>query len=194
MDNGSAFEGEITLTGLFPEPDPNPYAVVPERMTTDLSEMAGTLTQQLHRYWQALAPDGAVPLADDFQPLDIYQAAPWLLLLDVVREDDSLIRHRYRYVGTEIVNFRLRRGLADHTGAFVDEAPRYYTGALLEESYHCCSEGALPVLTMGAWRGAMEAGRFERLAVPLVDDSGQVVRLAVLVDRFEKILPAASRP
>lgn len=173
------------LTSIYPEPDPNPYAVVPEVVTTDLSAMAGVRTCALLAHWRALGGGPGVPKAADFHPVDVYALASRLLLLDVVREAGGRLRHRYRFVGTRIVRYRLLRGLGDHTGSFVDEAPRYYSGDLLEESYRRCTEEAVPVLTTGAWCGVAARGRFERLALPLSGEDGTVNRLATLVDRFE---------
>lgn len=160
--------------------------MVPEAITTDLSAMAGARTSTLHAHWRALGGGPGLPLAEDFHPVDVYALASRLLLLDVVREADGRLRHRYRYVGTRIVRYRLLRGLGDHTGSFVDEAPRYYSGDLLEDSYRRCTEEAVPVLTTGAWCGVAAKGRFERLALPLFGGDGAVTRLVTLVDRFDK--------
>jgi len=174
------------LASFYPEPDPSPYDVVPEASTTDLSAMAGGLTRELLVHWQGLRHGAGTPLADQFRPVEVYQLASRLLLLDVVREPDGRLRHRYRYVGTRIVGYRLLHGLRDHTGTFVDEAPRYYSGDQLADSYRRCTVEALPVLTTGTWRGTAGQGRFERLAVPLFDRDGAVMRLAALIDRFEE--------
>tara|TARA_R110000772_G_scaffold49123_7_gene112926 strand:- start:18233 stop:18592 length:360 start_codon:yes stop_codon:yes gene_type:complete len=117
--------------------------------------------------------------------MDVYRLAPSLLLLDVVRDDDGRLRHKYRYVGTRIVEYRRLRGLGDHTGMFVDAAPRYYSGAQLRDSYDLCTEQAVPMLTTGIWQGSGAAGGFERLVLPLFGDDGAVSRLAACVDRFE---------
>lgn len=148
--------------------------------------MAGERTRALHAYWQGLNRGPGTPLADDFKLMDIYKLASRLLLIDAVHADDGRLRHRYRYVGTKIVSYRVLRGLKDHTGTFADEAPRYYSGDYLTDSYQRCTVEAVPVLTIGSWQGASRSGRFERLAVPLFDSGGDVIRLAVMVDRFEK--------
>lgn len=160
--------------------------MVPETITTDLSAMAGVHTCALHAHWHALGGGPGMPQAEDFHPVEVYAQASRLLLLDVVREADGRLRHRYRYVGTRIVRYRHLRGLGDHTGGFVDEAPRYYSGDLLEDSYRRCTEEAVPILTTGVWCGVAAKGRFERLALPLFGADGAVTRLATLVDRFEK--------
>ncbi len=148
--------------------------------------MAGAWTQVLHAYWQGLNLGAGMPLAESFQLMDVYKMASRLLLLDVVPAADGRLRHRYRYVGTKIVSYRLLRGLKDHTGTFVDEAPRYYSGEYLTDSYQRCTVEAVPVLTTGFWEGAARSGRFERLAVPLFDSAGGVIRLAAVVDRFDR--------
>lgn len=172
------------MSGLFPDPDPRRYDVIPETTAPDLTPMAGRTSRALHAYWRDLAEGVGMPRAGDFSPMDIYRLAPSLLLLDVMRDADGRLRHRYRYVGTRIVEYRRLRGLGDHTGTFADAAPRYYSGAQLIESYMMCTKQAVPMLTMGIWQGSGVSGRFERLVLPLFDDDGAVSRLAACVDRF----------
>ncbi len=147
--------------------------------------MRGCISGALHAYWRSLDNGAGTPRARDFLPMDVYRLAPSLLLLDVVRDDDGRLRHKYRYVGTRIVEYRRLRGLGDHTGMFVDAAPRYYSGAQLRDSYDLCTEQAVPMLTTGIWQGSGAAGGFERLVLPLFGDDGAVSRLAACVDRFE---------
>lgn len=91
--------------------------------TSDLSDMHGELSLNLYRYWDSLRNGRAMPTWNDFSLMDIYATAPYLLVLDVVRGDDGPVRHKYRFVGTKIVQYRRKRKIPDHTGMFADEAP-----------------------------------------------------------------------
>lgn len=152
--------------------------------TSDLSAMEGKLSHRLLRYWDGLRGGRKMPACDEFSLMEIYKIASCMMVLDVVRNDEGRLRHRYRFVGTKIVDYRRNRSPADHTGMFVDEVQRHYLPKLIIEPYVRCTEDGVPILGNGEWKTDFLSGRYERLAVPLGDEEGVVQQLAVCIDRL----------
>src|SRR5512134_1128852 len=82
----------------------------------DLSQMRSQRVRRLHAYWRAKAEmRGSVPQRRDFDPVELPDLLPNLMLLDV---EPSPLRFRYRLVGTRVVDF----SYDDFTGTYLDEA------------------------------------------------------------------------
>lgn len=71
--------------------------------------------QRLYGYWRSIAPQGALPGRQHFDPMDVPDLLSCLWLLDVQRDP---FRLRYRLAGTAIVEAIGR----EVTGQWLDEA------------------------------------------------------------------------
>jgi hypothetical protein len=126
----------------------------------DFSQIASPRIHRFLDYWKArrATPD-AVPLRSDFNPTDLRELLPNMLIVDV--EHDPL-RFRYRLVGTRVVEFNSQeftglylgtigwqeeQQLIDaYTDATVDRAPLcgFYTWTLKSGSVGKCEFAIFP--------------------------------------------------
>ena len=122
-----------------------------------------------HTYWQGLATADVLPAYRDF---DVVRAPrellPHLILLDVL---DGGRDFRYRVVGTAVVEAIGR----DFTGETVNEYRHRHEPPAVAEGYRRVRDTGAPDL----YRGTLESvGKefiaYERLALPLAGDDGQV--------------------
>lgn len=142
------------------------------------------LTARRHRetylYWEKLKPESGLPARDDMDPVDIYRILPWINLVDVVRENDT-IRFRQRLVGTGLV----QRFGRDATGAWFEDI---YHPDFLED--HCrlireVAETARPSLTRIRYPDRDKRHViYTRLMLPLASDH-QTVDMIMQVMAFD---------
>jgi hypothetical protein len=152
-------------------------------LTVDLSTISGEACIELLAYWQAQR--GAEPFAlwSNFELMDLWRIAPYLIIVDVEQTNGDL-RYLYRYMGTKIVEFRRHRNYPDPTGLYFDQADRYYDPAPILEAYERCFEERVPVFMYGHYETEVAKGIHERLIVPLSDRGDAVDKFAVILDRM----------
>lgn len=129
----------------------------------------------LIEHWRRIGGADGVPLAVDLDPLDLRPALGYLTLLDVLDQGHDF---RYRLYGSEVVT---------HTGFDL-------TGKRFSEiSDADIDSGAIPIFFMAIYRYILATGRpvftvhqpretvtkyhWHRLALPLANQQGEIVRI-----------------
>jgi hypothetical protein len=121
-------------------------------------------------YWRDHAPAGALPHLKQVDPVELRPALGYLMLLDAV---DGGRDFRYRLYGSIVASVS---GF-DMTGKLLSEHPASpYVTEFAIASYRAALRRREPVYTERSPVGAVQAIRWQRIALPLVDDSGAVVR------------------
>lgn len=148
----------------------------------DAAAIKDSKLQKLHAYWEAIAPAGNIPGRQHFEPADIVDLLPWIMLFDVDREARHVHgpRFRYRLVGTGVTGATGQ----DTTGAWLDEIPK--TGDA-EARLHVLAETGVPYYledVTAVW-AAQEFRRYSVLALPLSRD-GEVVDMVLMGLAFDK--------
>jgi hypothetical protein len=65
------------------------YKTYNPEITSDLSDLKESISEDLFRYWDGLRNGRAMPTWDEFSLMDIYKSAPYMLVLDVVRSNEG---------------------------------------------------------------------------------------------------------
>jgi len=135
--------------------------------------------RQFHDYWRSKIRSGRrFPARADIDPVEIPRLLPSILLIDVVRDFDS-VRFRLRLVGTEYV----RRIGRDHTGRWLEDGRPVSEAEAIIATYK-------QVLATGEphfWRSRLHDPErqhvvYERLACPLADDGETIDVLVAMFD------------
>jgi hypothetical protein len=132
--------------------------------------------QRLYGYWRSIAPSGALPSRQHFDPVDIPDLLSCLWLLDVQRDP---FRLRYRLAGTTIVE------AIGHevTGQWLDEAhPNIEDRAGFLARYSGVVESGQPSWRKGYPRlwTHRDFGSVENLLLPFARDGHTVDMLCAL--------------
>jgi PAS domain len=132
--------------------------------------------QRLYGYWRSIAPSGALPSRQHFDPVDIPDLLSCLWLLDVQRDP---FRLRYRLAGTTIVE------AIGHevTGQLLDEAhPNIEDRAGFLARYSGVVESGRPSWRKGYPRlwTHRDFGSVENLLLPFARDGHTVDMLCAL--------------
>lgn len=129
-------------------------------------------------YWAGRAPAGRLPGRQHFDPIDIPQLLPHLVLLDVVPQPDDpgALRFRVRVAGGTLVE--LVGG--NPTGRFLDEFVAAERRAELNDAYvHVARDRAAHYRESQLWTEGRDYIRVQRLALPLARD-GETVDMIVV--------------
>ena len=133
--------------------------------------------QRLADYLALKAPPGKLPGRQHIDPLEMPDLLPYVMLLDVVPQNQGPTRYRIRLVGTEVVSIQ---GM-DHTGQFTDEVLTAEEGAEIVGNYDEILRTRQPQHRHGT---VATPGRehvvYERIAFPLAAD-GEHVDMLIFV-------------
>ncbi len=136
---------------------------VPERFDADSLRF-------LTSHWHGLARPGELPHFKQIDPLALRPALGYIMLLDLVEDGRDF---RYRLYGSMIASVS---GF-DMTGKLLSEHPASpYVTEFAMAGYRAAVQRREPVFTERHPVGAMRATRWQRVALPLVDDGGTIVR------------------
>lgn len=156
----------------------NPYTPL---VTSDPSAIQGKKAAQLYEYWCAKSPSGGTPIWSDFYFMDLYRIAPFMVVMDVPKSKDRNDL-KYRFMGTEIVNYRSARKVPDLTGMRFGEGERVYDPQAMLDAFDASIESGTPVVMIGEYQTENSFGVHERLITPWSID-GTVLRLATVLER-----------
>lgn len=160
---------------MDPRPLEDPPASAQESgYSFDPSIVQSPRIHRLHAYWREKAA-GQVPARSQFDPVDVRDLLPNLMLLDVLGEPR---RFRYRLVGTRVA---LYTGF-DFTGRYLDEMV-FQGRDFIEECYRLVLSERRPVFGHYAWLvRSRHFGRCEFAHFPLSDDGKSVDRCVSIED------------
>jgi|GEM_PF-1572326 len=133
-------------------------------------------------YVAALPRAGGLPRYDSFDLMAQYQSAPYIVVLDVLRNPDQF---RVRFSGTKVVE------MFDHetTGQVMDDVDTGAWKFKLIDVYHQATRDRLPQWTIADV--VLDTPRtkrlfsYERLIIPLAEDDHQILHVAALIQRHE---------
>jgi hypothetical protein len=170
-DIGATFE---TNTGQPPTVIWSPVA----------EDIAAPQLRFLLDYWSTLA-DGALPNLRQIDPFAMRPALGYVMLIDVVESGRDF---RYRLYGSIIAGV----SNLDMTGRLMSDhsASAYVTEFALAVN-RAVGRRRLPIYTERTPTSAERTTRWQRLALPLVDDAGAVMRLlagTVPIDRDGRVI------
>lgn len=134
-----------------------------------LREVRNPALRSLLRYWVSIHPGDRLPSRQDFDPLDVLQALPNLVLTDVERDP---LRFKVRLMGTAVVAAMGR----DLTGHFLDEAwPESVDQPVIAHRIEVVRSG-LPNYRYGLTptRFRLDFAPIERIFLPFATDGEQV--------------------
>ncbi|MBI1777868.1 MAG: PAS domain-containing protein [Proteobacteria bacterium] len=124
----------------------------------------------LLRRWSSLA-DGGLPHLRQIDPVELRPALGYIMLLDAI---DGGRDFRYRLYGSKIAHI----SNLDMTGRLLSEHPASaYVAEFGIAVYRAALIRRAPVYSTRRPTMAEFTARWQRLALPLVDDSGAVVRI-----------------
>jgi hypothetical protein len=125
----------------------------------------------LLQYWTGLAPDGAVPNRRRIDPLAMRPALGYVMLIDIVDRGRDF---RYRLYGSTIALI----SQLDMTGRLMSEHPAStYVNEFGLAANRAVLSRRLPLYTERTPALAERTTRWQRIAMPLADDSGEITRL-----------------
>lgn len=127
----------------------------------------------LAAYWRHIAGTGALPHLKQVDPVALRPALGYVMLLDAVEGGRDF---RYRLYGSII------SGISgfDMTGKLLSEHPaNAYVAEFGIATYRATLQRREPVYTARSPVGAAQTTSWQRLALPLVDDSGAVARFVI---------------
>jgi len=141
-------------------------------------------TRHVWEYWCDKRSSSVAPTWRDFELLDLFREAPSFQVCDVSMNGDEF-DFVYRFVGTEIVNSRARMAKPDFTGMHHKDVEYQYDftviyGAMCEAAGNCTPFHFIQNFDARDARGIQE-----RLIMPLIDEDGQIDKLAVYRCRLE---------
>jgi hypothetical protein len=135
--------------------------------------------QRLAAYWREKAAGAGMPARSDFDPVDVRDLLPNLMMLDVVGDPP---RFRYRLVGTRVVQYT---GF-DFTGRCLDEMV-FQGRDFMEDCYRRLLAERRPIFGHYAWLvRSRHFGRCEFALFPLSDDGKRVDR-CVSIEDYERM-------
>jgi hypothetical protein len=137
----------------------------------EAGDMAAEPLQVLLEYWSRLRSNRALPLAETIYPLAMRRALGYVMLIDLVENGRDF---RYRLFGSAIAAVS---GF-DMTGRLLSEHP---ASAYLREFalafYRSAVDQGRSVFSQYGLTGNTMTAQWHRVALPLTDKSGRIVRL-----------------
>jgi len=142
----------------------------------ELPRMRSRRVQRLHAYWQSKAElRGSIPQRRDFDPADMPDLLPNLMIVDVEPEP---LRFRYRLVGTRVVEYSHH----DFTGTYLDQAgwaeEKGFTRAYVDVVNERRPTGGFYTWVLRS--GAL--GKCEFALFPLSDENGRITQVLAIED------------
>jgi hypothetical protein len=138
--------------------------------------------RRLADYLAAKAPPGKLAGRQHVQPTELADILPWLMLMDVVPQENGEPRYRLRLVGTEVVAIQG----SDGTGKFADELLTAEEGPQVIAGYGEILRTQQPQYRRGVVASpGREHVPYQRVAFPLASDGEHVDRLIFVFDRDE---------
>ena len=147
--------------------------------------ITGPRTRRVWTYWRQQAGAAPAPGWADFNLMDVYRDAPFMLVLDVLPET-APVDYLYRFVGTMIVHYRWKLPVPDHTGLRYSATQHQYDFHEVKACYDQCAESGHPVLMRRDYDVYDASGVHERLVLPLIGPDGTTEKLAVILDRLSE--------
>lgn len=127
--------------------------------------------QFLLTHWQGMATDGALPLADDLDPIDLRPALGNIMLVDVLDDGRDF---RYRLYGSAIA-FISSGDKTGHSVIDFEGIPAQFFYVV----YRAALTRRCPVYTHHYPSNLSNFRRWHRLLLPLADKSDNVVRYLI---------------
>lgn len=134
-------------------------------------QIADPALADIYRHWLSIRRTGDVPVATDFDPLDVARHLGILFMVRVENPGDAEPLLRYSLIGTRLVEVLER----DTTGKIVgDTFPEGHPVVLV---YRHAITHRLPVRTFGRldWAGKPYR-QFESVLLPMADAEGRIVK------------------
>lgn len=145
----------------------------------DTALVQSSRIHRLYTYWRQKAAGAAMPARSDFDPVDVRELLPNLMMLDVVGDPP---RFRYRLVGTRVVQYT---GF-DFTGRCLDEMV-FQGRDFMEGCYRRVWAERRPIFGHYAWLvRSRHFGRCEFALLPLSDDGTRVDR-CISIEDYERM-------
>ena len=127
------------------------------------------LGREFLAYWHARAPQDGFPRRSDILPEDLKGLLPYIFMVDVLREGDTL-DFRFRLIGTEIMRIE-----GEHTGLRLSEMfPDRKAYEVLWRQYQDAVSGKIRVRHETLRWQDREHVNYEVILAPLQDDAGEV--------------------
>jgi hypothetical protein len=127
----------------------------------------------LAEHWRNIPRAGTLPHVKQIDPIELRPALGYVMLMDAV---DGGCDFRYRLYGSFIASVS---GF-DMTGKLLSDLPASaYVREFGIASYRAALQRREPVYTERSPVGAVQTTSWQRIALPLVGDSGAVVRFLV---------------
>lgn len=138
--------------------------------------------RRMAEYLASKAPPGKLPGRQHVDPAELGDLLPFIMLIDVLRDEGGAPRYRIRLMGTEVVALQG----SDGTGKFVEDLLATPQGAEIVRRYgeilrtHRPQHRAGTVATHGR-----QHVRYERVAFPLATDGENVDMLIFVFARMD---------
>jgi hypothetical protein len=138
-----------------------------------IDEVGAEPLRALAAYWRGIGGSGALPHLRQIDPAGLRPALGYVMLLDAV-EDGRDFRYRlYGSIVSGVSGF-------DMTGKLLSEHPaNAYVTEFGIATYRAALQRREPVYTERSPVGAAQTTLWQRLALPLVDDSAAVARFVI---------------
>jgi len=135
----------------------------------DLDALEHPVLIRLRDYWQRIAAGRPMPARRDFEPLDITEILPFIVLFDVEGEPP---RFKFRLAGTAATE----RAGVDPTGRYFNDFPD--SEVAVERMVACVRDGR-PFFVVDAFVWSEKPGLYyQMLTLPMSDD-GETVNMLV---------------
>ncbi|MEK9967583.1 MAG: PAS domain-containing protein [Ferrovibrio sp.] len=138
------------------------------------------LLRLLH-YWQARRGSKAMPARADIDPMDFSWILGNVSLVDVVRDQDSGLRFRFRLTGTRAVQ---RLGY-DMTGRWLEDVPEPGYRLRLQKAYAEVVKARMPLVEQLDMLLDHRVHNYEILRLPLGADGETVDMIVLAVDFYD---------
>ncbi len=139
--------------------------------------------QRFADYLASKAPPGKLPGRQHIDPLEIPDLLPFMMLIDVVRQQAGPSRYRLRLVGTEVVGIQG----GDNTGRYVEDVLTAEEGEGIRQGYDEIVRSKQPEYRSGVVATpGREHVAYERVAFPLAADGEHVDMLIFVFVRLQK--------
>lgn len=146
---------------------------IKERYPAIDREIVNAYTRRVWEYWCEKTGVLGAPTWADFELMDIYDAAPIVLILDIETANQSMAM-KYRFVGTDIVASRHKMAVPDTTGMYFDDAEHQYDFSDVRKLYYSCATKKEPCHLVRAYDALDAYGEKERLVLPILRPDGEI--------------------
>jgi len=132
-------------------------------------QLTNPALQEVYDYWASLRGSRHMPARKDFDPLNIPQRLPNIMLIDVTHNP---LRFRYRLIGTRVVS----ASAEDRTGKFFGDVSFFRSNPEVMAHYQAVVDLAEPLYSLEPFlnRTNNMSYQAERLMLPLSGDDKTV--------------------